>query len=169
MVAFDSPAHHNTKHVCVLLCCNVNVCTVQLVGNFMYIKFLWILFGFLSMIIYKVVYTRCLRYDVSYSAWLLDMRTSTCFLIAVLCIDLFHVTRKYNVIIRFRHFGRQAKFMPTTCAVVGCYNRHCKGNSISFYRFPTEAERWHRWISFVSRGKRGWNAMETRRRRSLVF
>ena len=41
--------------------------------------------------------------------------------------------------------------MPTTCAVVGCYNRHCKGNLISFYRFPTEAERRHRWISFVSR------------------
>ena len=40
--------------------------------------------------------------------------------------------------------------MPTTCAVVGCYNRHCKGSLISFYRFPTDAERRHRWISFVS-------------------
>ena len=26
-------------------------------------------------------------------------------------IDLFHVTQKYNVIIRFSHFGRQAKFI----------------------------------------------------------
>ena len=41
--------------------------------------------------------------------------------------------------------------MPTTCVVVGCYNRHCKGSLISFYRFPTDSERRHRWICFVSR------------------
>ena len=41
--------------------------------------------------------------------------------------------------------------MPTTCTVVGCYKRHCKGNLINFYRFPIEAERRHRWISSVSR------------------
>lgn len=69
-------------------------------------------------------------------------------------IDLFHVTRKYNVIIRFRHFGRQRKWlcsMPTTCAVVDCHNRHCKDSLISFYRFPTDADRRRKWISFVSR------------------
>ena len=66
--------------------CVVNICTVRLVGNFMYIKFSWISFSFLSMIIYKVLYTRCLRYNVSYSAWLLEIRISICFLIAVLCI-----------------------------------------------------------------------------------
>ena len=41
--------------------------------------------------------------------------------------------------------------MPTTCAVVGCHNHHYQGSLISFYHFPTDAERRHRWISFVSR------------------
>lgn len=41
--------------------------------------------------------------------------------------------------------------MPTTCAVVGCHNRHCKDNLIRFYRFPTDGERRRRWVSFVSR------------------
>ena len=69
-------------------------------------------------------------------------------------IDFFHVTRKYNVIIRFRHFGRQWKWlcsMQTICAVVDCHNRHCKDNLISFYCFPTDADRHRKWISFVSR------------------
>ena len=34
--------------------------------------------GFLSMIIYEVLYTWCLRYNIC-SAWLLDIRISTCF------------------------------------------------------------------------------------------
>ena len=41
--------------------------------------------------------------------------------------------------------------MPTTCVVVGCFNRHSKENPDSFYRFPTDTEKRHRWISFVSR------------------
>ena len=41
--------------------------------------------------------------------------------------------------------------MPTTCAVVGCYNRHSKESKYSFYRFPTDPDRRHRWVSFVSR------------------
>ena len=40
--------------------------------------------------------------------------------------------------------------MPTTCAVVGCHNHHYKGSLISFYCFPTDVERRHRWISFFS-------------------
>ena len=42
-------------------------------------------------------------------------------------------------------------FMLIMHAVVGCYKHHCKGNLVSFYCFPIEAKRWHRWISFVSR------------------
>ena len=34
--------------------------------------------GLLSMIIYEVLYIWCLRYNIS-SAWILDIRTSTCF------------------------------------------------------------------------------------------
>ena len=41
--------------------------------------------------------------------------------------------------------------MPTTCAVVGCYNRHSKENEYSFYQFPTDPDRRHRSVSFVSR------------------
>ena len=41
--------------------------------------------------------------------------------------------------------------MPTTCAVVGCYHRHSKESTYSFYRFPTNPDRRRRWISFVSR------------------
>ena len=34
--------------------------------------------GFLSMIIYEVLYTRCLRYNIWY-AWFLDIRISICY------------------------------------------------------------------------------------------
>ena len=34
---------------------------------------------------------------------------------------------------------------------VGCTNRFSKGSGISFYRFPTEAERRERWIAAVNR------------------
>ena len=34
--------------------------------------------GFLSMIIYEVLYTRCVGYNIC-SNWLLDIRISTCF------------------------------------------------------------------------------------------
>ena len=33
------------------------------------------------------------------------------------CIDLFHITQKYNVIIRIRHFGRQTLFIIIICVV----------------------------------------------------
>ena len=36
--------------------------------------------GFLSIIIYKVLYIQCLRYNIC-SAWFLDIRISTCFLL----------------------------------------------------------------------------------------
>ena len=41
--------------------------------------------------------------------------------------------------------------MPTTCCVVGCYNRHSKKSIYSFYQFPADPDRRHRWVSFVSR------------------
>ena len=41
------------------------------------IKFLWILLGLLSMIIYEVYSTWCLRYNIC-STWFLDFRISTC-------------------------------------------------------------------------------------------
>lgn len=41
--------------------------------------------------------------------------------------------------------------MPTTCAVVNCYNRHCKELGISFYRFPKNPDRRRQWVAFVSR------------------
>lgn len=41
--------------------------------------------------------------------------------------------------------------MPTTCAVVGCYNRHSKESTYSFYRFPTDPDRRRKRVSFVSR------------------
>jgi len=44
--------------------------------------------------------------------------------------------------------------MPTTCAVVGCNNRHFKGSNVSYYRFPNpvdEMDRRCKWINFVSR------------------
>ena len=34
--------------------------------------------GFLSILIYEVLYTRCLRYNTC-CAWFLDIRISTCF------------------------------------------------------------------------------------------
>ena len=40
--------------------------------------------------------------------------------------------------------------MPTTCAVVNCHNRHCKGSKIKFYRFPKHQDRRRRWLAFVS-------------------
>ena len=36
------------------------------------------LVGFLSMIIYEILYTQCLRYNIC-SAWFLDIRISTCY------------------------------------------------------------------------------------------
>ena len=53
-------------------CCVCMVCLLIFVG----IKFLWISLGFSSMIIYEVLYTRCLRHNV-YSAWFINTRIST--------------------------------------------------------------------------------------------
>ena len=41
--------------------------------------------------------------------------------------------------------------MGKSCCAVGCTNRFSKGSGISFYRFPTEAERRERWIAAVNR------------------
>ena len=41
--------------------------------------------------------------------------------------------------------------MPTTCAVVGCHNRHSKQCGLQFYKFPTDKDRRRLWIAFVSR------------------
>ena len=69
-------------------------------------------------------------------------------------IDPFHITQKYNIIIRIFHFSRQAVtiiivlfcvqlwlILPTTCTVVGCYNHYSKESACSFYRFPTDPDR----------------------------
>ena len=55
-------------------------CRVYMFVYFVGIKFSWILFNFLSTIIYGVLYTLswCLRYNIC-SAWFLDIRISTCF------------------------------------------------------------------------------------------
>ena len=66
-------------------------------------------------------------------------------------INLFQVTQKLRKNIRYRHIGRQRSRMPTTCAVVKCYNRHRKGSRISFYRFPKEPDLRRQWVAFVSR------------------
>ena len=41
--------------------------------------------------------------------------------------------------------------MPTTCAVVGCHNRHSKQCGLQFYRFPTDKDLHCLWIAFISR------------------
>ena len=41
--------------------------------------------------------------------------------------------------------------MPTTCVVVNCFNRHYKGSTIKFYRFPVDSDRRRQWVAFVSR------------------
>ena len=40
--------------------------------------------------------------------------------------------------------------MKSYCAI-GCNNQTLKGSAISFYRFPTDQERWSKWISAVNR------------------
>ena len=54
---------------CVLLCCKS---LYIIVVNFMGIKVSLILLSFLSMIIYVVLYTWCLRYNIC-STWVLDI------------------------------------------------------------------------------------------------
>ena len=41
--------------------------------------------------------------------------------------------------------------MPTTCVVVNCFNRHYKGSTIKFYRFPVDSDHCRQWVAFVSR------------------
>ena len=55
----------------IVLCCLIQL----LISG---IKFSWISLSFLYMIIYEVLYTWCLRYNI-WSAWSLDIRLSTCF------------------------------------------------------------------------------------------
>ena len=40
--------------------------------------------------------------------------------------------------------------MPTTCAVIGCYNRQRKGVYRGFYRIPKEPGRRRRWLAFIN-------------------
>ena len=41
--------------------------------------------------------------------------------------------------------------MPKECCVVGCNNVCDKGNGLSFYTFPRDADRRSRWIAAVNR------------------
>ena len=63
----------------------VTVCTVGYVclfhGEQIFVDFV----SFLSMIIYEVLYTWCLRYNIC-SAWFLDIRVSTCFMLVFVII-----------------------------------------------------------------------------------
>ena len=59
---------------------NCYVCMACLL-IFMRIKFLWILLGFLSMIINEVLYTWCLRHNIC-SSWFLDISISTCWVMS---------------------------------------------------------------------------------------
>ena len=53
-------------------CCVCMICLLIFMG----IKFSWIILGFLSMITYEVLYTRCLRYYIC-STCFLNSRIST--------------------------------------------------------------------------------------------
>ena len=66
------------------LLCKSQYCMVWLL-IFVGIKISWISLGFLSMIVYEVLYTRCLRYNFG-STWFLDIRISTCYLWRTLLI-----------------------------------------------------------------------------------
>ena len=51
--------------------------------------------------------------------------------------------------------GRQeTTTMPTTCAVIGCHNRHSAAKKTGYYRFPS-AKRYpdcrRQWLAFLSR------------------
>ena len=48
--------------------------------------------------------------------------------------------------------------MLKNCCAVGCSNVYKKGSGISFYRFPTDAERRSKWIAAV--GRKDWSPME---------
>ena len=52
---------------------------------------------------------------------------------------------------KFRKWLHVVGKMPTTCAVVGCHNRHSKQCGLQFYRFPTYKDHHRLWIAFVSR------------------
>ena len=41
--------------------------------------------------------------------------------------------------------------IPTTCAVIGCYNHHFKESEYGFYQFPTDPDKQHMWVSYLSR------------------
>ena len=48
--------------------------------------------------------------------------------------------------------------MPKNCCAVGCSNVYTKGSGVSFYRFPTDAERRSKWIAAV--GRKDWSPTE---------
>ena len=56
---------------------SATVCTVGYICLFRGGQFFVDFVSFLSLIIYEVLYTRCLRYNIC-SAWFLDIRISTC-------------------------------------------------------------------------------------------
>ena len=40
--------------------------------------------------------------------------------------------------------------MPTTCVIIGCYNRQRKGVNRGFYRIPKDPERHCCWLAFIN-------------------
>ena len=75
------------------LCFIVFVVFYTIVINFVGIKFSWISLGVLYMIIYEVLYTWCLRYNI-WSAWFLDIRISTCSLINVCHMEQMRIVNR---------------------------------------------------------------------------
>ena len=72
-------------------------------------------------------------------------------------IDLFHITQKYNIIVHFHHFGRQAIIIlyslrlicPLSVRWLGVIITILRKVKYSFYRFPIDPDRQLRWVSFV--------------------
>ena len=59
----------------------------NMIVNFCENQIWWVSLSFLSMIIYGVLYTRCLRYNIC-SAWFLDIRALTCFGVYVVVLAI---------------------------------------------------------------------------------
>ncbi|XP_077495253.1 THAP domain-containing protein 2-like [Amblyomma americanum] len=51
--------------------------------------------------------------------------------------------------------------MPTSCVAVACTERHIKGSSVSFHRFPVQEGRRKQWAAAVKR--EGWIPMPAHR------
>ena len=74
-------------------------------------------------------------------------------------IDLFHITWKYNIIIHFHHFGRQAIIIlcslwlicPLSVRWLGAIIAILRKVKYTFYQFPIDPGRQLRWVNFVLR------------------